>query len=393
MRVVHEGEGSAPSGDLDAAWEDPQTFAYLPRKSGGQGDWVARTLELVPEPLRRDHFALLSSGSTGEPKLVFGSRDRARRLARVLHDAQESEPVRRTVGLLPLTYSYAFVNQWLWAKEHGREFLQTAGFSDPEAVGQVLEHADDAMICLVAGHVPLLERQLAGRVFPGILRVHFAGGRFPQERLSAVSRTFPNAAIFNNYGCVEAMPRLTLRRAEAAESAADVGRPLPGVELRRSPGGALLFRSPYAAAGFCDSAGFHAIGEEDWVPTGDCGHSGEDGRWILEGRAGEVFKRYGVKISPPLVLDSVSSAWSGEGAFYYETDSLGEMGHVLLLAPHPGKEELQAILSVLRREHPRTHWPLRIESAPALPSLPNGKFDAAAASALEGRKIEWSQRI
>ncbi|HVQ55027.1 MAG TPA: AMP-binding protein, partial [Thermoanaerobaculia bacterium] len=231
MRTLVDRGDAAPR-DLEDAWARAETFAYLPQRSGAQEAWAAAALAKIPAPLSTGHFALLSSGSTGEPKLVVGSRRRAEQLARVLHEAQASEPVRRTVALLPLTYSYAFVNQWLWARTLARDFTPTSGFSRPDALAAALELPGDAMVCLVAAHVSLLEQHFADRVFERVIRVHFAGSRFPQERLAGVRRIFRNAEIFNNFGCIEAMPRLAIRRADDGASGSDIGHPRPGVELR-----------------------------------------------------------------------------------------------------------------------------------------------------------------
>src|SRR6185369_2750773 len=100
----------------------------------------------------------------------------------------------------------------------------------------------------------------------------------------------PSAAIFNNYGCVEAMPRIALRRAEDAADPADVGPPIAGVEVRSGlDDGALEFRSRYGARAIIDDAGFRAIGDGDWVPSGDLGTVDGAGRVQLAGRRGEVF--------------------------------------------------------------------------------------------------------
>jgi acyl-CoA synthetase (AMP-forming)/AMP-acid ligase II len=393
MRVLIDREGGAGARDLAQAWAEPATFAFLPGKSGHREAWSEEALETLPEALLEGHFALLSSGSTGEPKLVVGSRVRSEALARLLHEAQQSEPARAAVGLLPLTYSYAFVNQWLWARVMGRAFVPTLGFARPEELAATLEETAASMLCLVAAHVPLFERHFSGRAFPGVVRVHFAGGRFPQDRLDSVRAFFPGAAIFNNYGCIEAMPRLTLRRAEEGESASDVGRPLLGVELTADGEGRLLFRSPFGAVGFVDAAGFHAIASEQWISTGDLGHADASGRWFLDGRAGEVFKRYGERISLAQLLDTVRAAWPGDAAFYRATDSLGEAGHVLVVAPHPSPEALRAILARLRRDHPRAHWPLRVESAQEMPLLPNGKPDVAALQQIRAKLVQWDQRV
>lgn len=393
MKILVDREGDAGCRDLAAAWGEPATFAFLPGKSGHREAWSAAALARLPVALAEGHFALLSSGSTGEPKLVLGSRSRSEALARLLHDVQHSEPARAAVGLLPLTYSYAFVNQWLWARVTQRRFVPTAGFARPDDLAATLEATEASMLCLVAAHVPLLERSFPGRAFPRVLRVHFAGGRFPQGRLAAVHAAFPNALVFNNFGCIEAMPRLTLRRAEEADRASDVGRPLPGVELSADGEGRLRFRSPFGSVGFVDDGGFHAIGPEDWVETGDLAHSDAAGRWLLDGRTGEVFKRYGERISLALLLDTVRAAWPGDAAFYRATDSLGEAGHVLVVSPHPSPEALREILARLRRDHPRTHWPLRVESAPDMPLLSNGKPDVSALPGIRAKLVQWDQRV
>ncbi len=378
---------------LDEAWQRPDTFAFVPQKTSAGHEWIAAALGSLPAHLRTDHFALLTSGSTGQPKLVIGQKQRSERLARVLHERQQSEPIRQTIGALPLTYCYAFVNQWLWSRVMGRELVLTGGFSRPEVLKRALDAAEDAMFCMVGAQVPLLMQLFAGSTFPGIQRLHFAGGRFPQDKLDQLRDFFPTARIFNNYGCAEAMPRLALRPAEDSPLGANIGQPLPGVELMVNKSDALLFRSPYGCVAFVDGEGFHPLGDDEWVATGDLACQAEDGTWKLLGRSNEVFKRYGEKISLAMLQATVASTWRGQLAFYRETDSAGEAGHVLVLAPVPAPNELRAVLQALRAGYGRAHWPLRIESAAELPRLPNGKIDVIGLSRLPGREIAWRQRL
>lgn len=378
---------------LDAAWSGEATFAFLPEKSGVAAGWAQDALHALPDDLQRHHFALLTSGSTGRPKLVIGAKARAEALARFLHVAQESEPIRETILALPLTYCYAFVNQWLWGRVMGRRLVHTRGFAHADEFRAALRAAQDAMICLVRIQLPLFRETLGEETFPGVTRVHFAGGAFPQAQLDEVRRIFVNATVFNNYGCAEAMPRLTLRRAEAAHDAGDIGTPLEGVELRTSDDGEVQFRSRYGAVAFVDDAGLHRIAPGDWTGTGDRGALGDDGHWHLSGRASEVFKRYGEKISLPLLAEAVGRVWRGTTAFYRERDASGEEGHVLVLAPDASEADVRAILQAFRAGYARAHWPLRIETAPKLPALPNGKIDTAALPALEGRTVAWRQRL
>jgi acyl-coenzyme A synthetase/AMP-(fatty) acid ligase len=379
--------------DLEHHWSAAQTFAYVHEKGAAAAPWLSAVPQQLPPRYREDHFCLLTSGSTGAPKLVIGRKQDSEELAWVLHCVQQSEPVREAIVSLPLTYCYAFVNQWLWSRVMRRKLVITPGLAKPDLFRQALRRGRDAMLCLVGPQAAMLRNMFGGERFPGVIRLHFAGGRFPQEQLPALHEMFPNAAIFNNYGCAEALPRLTLRRAEDGDSASDVGAPLPGVQLKCGDAGELLFRSPYRCVAQFDSHGFHPIGAEEWMPNGDLVRDGGDGHWRLLGRAGEVFKRYGEKIALPQVLSSVNRQWAGQVGYYRERDSAGEDGYVLVLAPQPSRESMRGLMQVFRSSHPRTYWPLRIESAPALPLHPNGKVDSLAVQNMEDRCLLWRQRV
>jgi acyl-CoA synthetase (AMP-forming)/AMP-acid ligase II len=393
MKTLREQEVRADVGALDRAWASPETFLFLPDKSAVSDDWLSERLARIPAAYAEGHFILLTSGSTGEPKLVIGLRSRAEALARHLHLAQDGEPVRATVCLLPLTYCYAFVNQWLWSRCLERELVITEGFSRPVELEQALATTKASMICLVGAQLPILRQHLPEAVFHQVLRVHFAGGRFPQEQLADLARWFPSATIYNNYGCAEAMPRLTLRRSDAGDEASDVGPPLAGVELKLDGAGGLTFQSPFSAVAFMDEHGFQVVDENAWIATGDLAEELPTGHWRILGRSGEVFKRFGEKISLSSLLKSVGEVWPHAAAFYKEQDPNGEDAHVLTLAPHPDKPALREILMRLRKDFPRTHWPLRIESAAHLPLLPNGKVDMLGLPNLEEKQEQWRQRL
>jgi hypothetical protein len=89
----------------------------------------------------------------------------------------------------------------------------------------------------------------------------------------------------------------------------------------------------------------------------------------------------------------VNRQWSGQIGYYREKDAAGEDGYVLLLSPQPSEENLRGLMRVFRSSHPRTHWPLRIESAAVLPLNSNGKVDSLAAQSMEHRSLLWRQRI
>ena len=393
LKIIFEHEVMGNSLLLQTCWSDTSSFVFIPDKRGDDSDWLNRIVGFLPPTLSKDCFGLLTSGSTGEPKLIIGNKARSENLVRLLHDLQDSDPVSETICTLPLTYSYAFINQWLWAQVFDRKLRLTRGFSEPDHLKQALLQSENAMLCMVGGQVQLLRQYFPKAVFPGIIRLHFAGGRFPQEQLEFLGQRFPNARIYNNYGCAEAMPRLTLRAANDASLATHIGFTLPGIEMTSDNEKRLLFRSPYGAVAFIDAAGFHAITPDQWIPSGDLAEPLADGGWHLLGRANEVFKRYGEKISLPQLLTTVKSHWSREAAFYQEVDPSGEQACILVLSPQPDKPEVHQILMAFRKHHTRPHWPLRIESLDRMPLLTNGKIDTLSLATAPEKQLHWRQRI
>lgn len=393
MIVFSENAVRADSGLLKSAWSSGETFAMFPDKISVSTEWLEKCFKALPDAYRRDCFILLTSGTTGLPKLVVGSRERSEALAVELHYRQDSEAVRQTISVLPLAYSYSFVNQWLWSHIHSREFLLTQGFGEPISVLKALESAREAMVCMVGVQVPLLLSQAKERIFPGVSRVHFAGGRFPQEKIEDLSRVFPNAIIYNNYGCAEAMPRLTVRRAADSSDGANVGRPLAGIEISTNEDHAILFRSPFGAVGVVEAQEFRPIDPEEWIPSGDLGNIEDDGSLKLIGRSSEVFKRHGEKVSLASLSSTAASAWPGQLTFYREQDSSGEEGCVLVLTPLSKTENIRPVLLALRQHHPRSHWPIRIETLEELPMLPNGKPDIRQVASSADKIEIWKQHI
>lgn len=388
MRTVQldESDGAAA---LDEAWSSPETFACIAKRNPIGGSEVAARLDALPTERRTEHFCLLTSGSTGDPKLVVADRRRAEGLVQLIHREQENEVVGETIQALPFFYSFAFVNQWLWSRVMGRRLVETAGFREPALLRSALEGANSAMLCLVGVQGSLLLQHYPGASFPEVIRVHFAGGAFPQEHLASLQRMFPNAAFFNNYGCTEAMPRLCVRRATADCNPFDIGTPLPGIRLSRLHSGELAFESPYACVGWVDVDGF--VEAPSVLETGDVLSADTAERWILSGRRDDVIKRYGEKLSIPRVTQLARTSFGGSVAHYLDKDRLGESGYVLVLSPVPSDAEVRSVLRAYRAALTRAHWPLRLESVEQLPTLPSGKIDQRALQQQPRRNVHWSQ--
>lgn len=393
MKIILESEALADISVLDRAWKSRATFAMIPDKSGVDVEWVREGLNSLPSQLGKDHYCLLTSGSTGKPKLIIVLKERSEALARVIHSFQENEPVSNAILILPLSYSYAFVNQWLWSRIMKTDLHITTGFKNPNDMANVISRVADSMICLVGPQIPLFRNHLPGRTFPGVIRVNFAGGPYPGNEMESIKEIFPNAQVYNNYGCAEAMPRLTIRNHEESDDPTNVGRPLPGIEMSEDEEGALVFRSPFRLSAYYSDSGLVRVDDEEWIRSGDYGTILESGHVKLGGRSNEVYKRFGEKIALPNLHKMVKLVWRGQAVFYREKDGNNEEGHILVLSPEPDRSELKLILKQFRDNFTRTQWPLRIEHIDKIPLLGNDKIDINGLKSSDERKELWRQRL
>ncbi|MEM8731940.1 MAG: AMP-binding protein, partial [Pseudomonadota bacterium] len=350
---------------LDRAWQPgTESFALLPAQFDLGPDWVARALDHLPAELRRDHVLLTTSGSTGAPQLLVASRARAEAMADAIAQRQDVTRSHTAIVTLPLSYCFSFVNQWVLARRLGIKVV-LAGFSDPVDLARVWSDTDRGMLCLVAAQVPLLAA-MGQAQFPKIETVAFAGSPFPWGQAAVLAQRFPEARFFDNYGCAEAMPRLTVREVTAEVFAGEVprpgrlGPPLPGITLGTSKDAELMFQSPYAALGAATPDGYEAFSTDAWIGTGDSASCDAAGQWWLGGRLAEVFKRHGEKVSLLRLRATIEGVWTNPFALRPARDRSGEPGVQLLLAGEADRAQARQVLQRIRAAHPRAHWPLQI---------------------------------
>lgn len=303
-------------------------------------------------------MGLLTSGSTGEPKLIVTTAARLNAGAQAIAAAQQLQDQASSAVLLPLAYSFAFVNQLVWALLNER----TLSFPGPLAdLAHCLQRVDEegiAMLCLVPQQARALARLAdEGVQLPRVQRLNFAGAPFPIADFDALRRLFPNARIFNNYGCAEAMPRLSCREVKAAdEDLSRVGPPIGDLELRIrdiEAGPAIEFRGSSSALGLIAPDGTLQPFPE-WIASGDLGRLDAQGLQVL-GRHDQVIKIGGERFS----LAPVEAALLACGAT--QVLAWAEAGEdrqpVRVLVEMAAAPELQPLLKQLRERLPRALLP------------------------------------
>jgi acyl-CoA synthetase (AMP-forming)/AMP-acid ligase II len=256
-------------------------------------------------------LVLFTSGSTGQPRGVIQTFRNLAANTRSIVEYLGLGADDRAMLILPFHYCY------------GRSVLQThlyAGgscFLDPRFMyPRVVMEAIGSEGCTGFAGVPLtfeiLRREVDLRKIrmPRLRYVTQAGGAMRTETIRWAREAFAPARFFVMYGQTEATSRLAYLPPERGEEKmGSIGIAIPGVELRvvddagreLPPGevGHLVARGENVTPGYHDAPEETAsILHGGWLWTGDLGRRDEDGFLYVVGRAREILKVGGQRVSP-----------------------------------------------------------------------------------------------
>ncbi len=142
----------------------------------------------------------------------------------------------------------------------------------------------------------------AGRLFfgsvhdalGGNVRFLISGGAALPKDTAAVFKGL-GLPLAEGYGLTEAAPLLTVARPSPAANPGNVGKPIPGVQIKiANPDangvGEVLARGANVMKGYADDPGATqaALDADGWLRTGDLGKLDKQGRLVLVGRQSEV---------------------------------------------------------------------------------------------------------
>ena len=330
------------------------------RLTGGDGAAADDTLFL----------ALMTSGSTGDPKLVAIDDRRLAAGIAAIHDAQGLADLRRTGVVLPLAYSYALINQLLWAVLYGRDVTLSGGALNALAALERFRDVGVEMLCLVS---PWLRFAIGlglnqAPPLPAVKVVNFAGAPFPMSDVSALRRLFPNARLYNNYGCAEAMPRIAVREVGVGQEPVTlVGRPLPTLNVRIDGDdvGPIVFQGASASLGTLDATG-RIVAHGDWIAAGDVGRWRGDQLHVL-GRHDQVIKVGGERLSLMEIERALLAAGAREAAAW-QSD-----GRIMAAIAAKTPLERKNLTAAFRAHLPRNAWPGVVYGVDPWPLLATGK--------------------
>ncbi len=331
------------------------------------------TASLPPSNGTREAVRLLTSGTSGEPKIVPLS------VANLLASAEGSKtrlglgPADRWLASLSPAHvgGIALVTRTavLGACLVSRGPFSVSGFL------QLLEEGGVTHASLVP---TMLSRVLAAwgdKPAPASLRCLLIGGAAAQRDLvsSALRTGFPIALT---YGLTQAASQVATAPPDLVrEKPGTVGLPLRGLESRIGAEGELLVKGPVVAPG--------QAGADGWLRTGDLAREDEDGHlWIL-GRLSDRIISGGVNVDP-LEVESVLEEHPEVRAAAVVGIPDPEWGERVVAAVtiRPGGSFSSRELDVHSRSNlSGPKCPKAFEVVGSIPRNPNGKVDRDAVRA------------
>jgi acyl-coenzyme A synthetase/AMP-(fatty) acid ligase len=234
-----------------------------------------------------------------------------------------------------------------------------------------------------------------------LLRRHMKAEELPSERLRVVAQAgghldqltrewcadaFAPARFFVMYGQTEATARLTVLPPEHLRTkAGSIGVPISGVELRvvSSAGeplcdeepGHLVARGANVTPGyFHDDAATAEILRDGWLWTGDLGFRDPDGFFFLTGRAKEILKIGGQRVSPLEIENALLEhpAVVAVAVAGVADEVSGEAAAAFVVVDGPPIDE-QELRRLCREQLPPHMVPKHIAFLPELPRNDRGK--------------------
>lgn len=331
---------------------------------------------------------VFTSGTTAQPRGVMQTHHNLAANARSIVGYLGLTHEDRALLVLPLFYVYGKSVLTTHLLVGGSVFLDDR-FMYPGVVVDALAQERCTHFAGVPTTYELLRRQVdfGQRRFPALKTVTQAGGAMRADTIDWVRATFAPARVFVMYGQTEATARLAYLPPEEAEAKrGSAGRAIPGVELRvvdeagrpLPPGeaGHLVARGDNVTPGyFEDDEATREILRDGWLWTGDLATLDADGFVFIQGRAREVLKLGGHRVSPG-ELEAVLASHGAvqDAAVVGVPDAVGgEVAHAFVVLKEGEAATEAELLKHARLELPAWKVPGGVSFLDALPLTGAGK--------------------
>ncbi|HEU5469364.1 MAG TPA: AMP-binding protein [Actinophytocola sp.] len=275
--------------------------------SAAGGVPVARRTGVPGRPMPGPGLLLTTSGSTGTPKIVVLAESGVDNFVAWAAKTFGIGPGAGVLNYAPLNFDLCLLDVWaalatgacvdLVDPERSADGAYLAGLCADRAPG-------------VIQAVPLFFRLVTetGRVFPTVREVLLTGDVVPPPLLDRIVAAFPNARLWNVYGCTEtndSFVHLIEPDEVRALGVLPIGTPIDGVEalvvdehgavVTGAGAGELVVRTPFRAQGYLDRQLDRDRWWDGYFRTGDLVRRDERGLVFLTGRNDHQVKVRGVR--------------------------------------------------------------------------------------------------
>lgn len=377
----------------------PATTTAEARWAVSSWDELPTAGELPPGPaLDVDMAAILyTSGSTGKPKGVVLSHRNLLTGAESVSTYLRMTADDVVLSALPLSFDAGF-SQLTTSFAVGAHVVLVNYLLPRDVVKLCTKHGVTGLTCVPPLWIQLVEQEWPAETGRKLRYFANTGGRMPKTTLDRLRAVFPEALPFLMYGLTEAFRSTYLDPAEVDRRPDSIGKAIPNAEIlvlrpdgtETDPGeeGELVHRGALVAMGYWNDpkrtaerfkplpGGEGALHTELAVFSGDSVVRDEDGFLYFVGRADEMIKTSGYRVSPTEVEEVAYAT-----GLVRDAVALGvadpQLGQKIVLIVAPGGDELDpaALKAALKKELPLYMVPKDVVVRPELPRSPNGKFD------------------
>jgi long-chain acyl-CoA synthetase len=349
----------------------------------------AAPLDTLPSAPSDAHAAIVyTSGSTGTPRGVIQTFGNIAANTRSIVEYLGLSPADRAHLILPLHYCYGKSVLQTHLLAGGSVFLDPR-FMYPQVVLEAMAAEGSTGFAGVPLTFELLKRQASPETLSKLKLRYLtqAGGGMAPDTIQWTREAFHPAELFVMYGQTEATARLSyLPPKLAKEKAGSIGHGIPGVELRVvaedgtplpvGETGHLVAKGANVTPGYLGAPEETAtVLKDGWLWTGDLAWRDADGFFFLVGRAKEILKVNGHRVSPAEIEHHLASHPAvREVAVVGVPDALGGEAACAVVVVHAGAEVKEDDLRRFCRESLPVHKvPKHVVFSEALPRGPAGK--------------------
>lgn len=337
---------------------------------------------LPPVPGHTAALYLLSSGSTGLPKVVPHTHAELLADARRTSIAWQLAPDDVVFDMLPANFAMGLLLGATNAAEAG---ATTVYWNDPRPLALARKAALETIAregVTFMGAVPAMFETLAGAKGNFDLRrmrLAFSGGAALRRPVFEAFRARFGIALHQDYGSTEAL-MVSHNDGDPDLLWNSVGRPSGDVEATIAPGdyglgdgvGELLLKSSSMTAGYLGSDNATTF-RDGWLMTGDLARIDDEGRLVIVGRTKLLIEVQGYKIDPIEVEDVLARHPAVEEAVVIGVRDRLDEQRLKAIVVRGGEVSDEALIRYLRERLSAQKVPTLIEFRESLPRSPVGK--------------------